>query len=654
MNHTIQMNQIAQHLANKGRHGDSVLVHMSPREVSGLQALARSNGTTLTINPETGLPEAFSLGSILPMAAGVALTGLSGGSLSPLAAGLITGGLGALTSGSLLKGLQMGMGAYGGAGLAGSLANLAAPAAEAATTSAPGFINPNAPSFAPSQNLFPYTSSADLGTSAGIPNISNVPYVAPTVVPAVPPGTVPGQAPFSVPTAETAKLSNAFMRAYDPIQALNEKMNWTGPGAQGLTQTDLSKLGTTGAGVGTGAASGLPEIYALPPYPEVTVTPLPPAGATIDQSVPEVSVQPSQGEPLNRINWTASPTTSGEHRYFGLLNSEGYEPPGLRYEKYDKAWYDFIGDSGRTDKYSLARPEQTVNWPKWYGTPIQSAIPVLPEVTDLPGSPSFTPTQSLYPYTSEATLPDTKSVQPSGRTPQQFFGQMWEGANRATKSPEEFGGFLKDNYMNVGLAAYPGLFASPARIQPGRSYINPYTLEVQNLSGSPVSPTGVENEGLRYRYVAQKPYLAAQGGIVAFARGGQNQEDTEGMMLPDSGRFDPTMQTNVLPRLNKDFNNYAAGGQTFAQGGIGSQPRFLSGGGDGMSDSIPATINDHDPARLADGEFIIPADVVSHLGNGSSKAGAERLYDMMDRIRLERTGKKRQAPKINVKKLMPA
>jgi hypothetical protein len=86
----------------------------------------------------------------------------------------------------------------------------------------------------------------------------------------------------------------------------------------------------------------------------------------------------------------------------------------------------------------------------------------------------------------------------------------------------------------------------------------------------------------------------------------------------------------------------------------GGQPRFLSGGGDGMSDSIVATINNKQPARLADGEFVIPADVVSHLGNGSSKAGAKQLYSMMDRIRTARTGTKKQGKQVNPRKFMPA
>jgi hypothetical protein len=95
----------------------------------------------------------------------------------------------------------------------------------------------------------------------------------------------------------------------------------------------------------------------------------------------------------------------------------------------------------------------------------------------------------------------------------------------------------------------------------------------------------------------------------------------------------------------------AMGGMGYAAGGTA---RFLSGGGDGMSDSIPATIEGKQEARLADGEFIISSDVVSGLGNGSSKAGAKQLYAMMDRVRAARTGKKKQAPVVNPRKLMPA
>jgi hypothetical protein len=90
---------------------------------------------------------------------------------------------------------------------------------------------------------------------------------------------------------------------------------------------------------------------------------------------------------------------------------------------------------------------------------------------------------------------------------------------------------------------------------------------------------------------------------------------------------------------------------SMAKGGM--PPRYLRGGGDGMSDSIPARIAGKQEARLADGEFVIPADVVSHLGNGSSNAGAKKLYAMMDRARQARTGKKRQAPAMKAERVMP-
>ena len=91
-----------------------------------------------------------------------------------------------------------------------------------------------------------------------------------------------------------------------------------------------------------------------------------------------------------------------------------------------------------------------------------------------------------------------------------------------------------------------------------------------------------------------------------------------------------------------------------AKGGIAAlPPRYINGKGDGMSDSVPAMISNKRPARLADGEFVIPADVVSHLGNGSSKAGAKQLYDMMDRVRKARTGNPKQGKQINAARMMP-
>jgi hypothetical protein len=96
-----------------------------------------------------------------------------------------------------------------------------------------------------------------------------------------------------------------------------------------------------------------------------------------------------------------------------------------------------------------------------------------------------------------------------------------------------------------------------------------------------------------------------------------------------------------------------AGGGLASLAGSG-QGYYLGGPTDGMADLVPATIDGNQPAALSDGEFVIPADVVSHLGNGNSEAGAQQLYSMMDRVRTERTGTTKQGPEINPIKMMPA
>jgi hypothetical protein len=108
--------------------------------------------------------------------------------------------------------------------------------------------------------------------------------------------------------------------------------------------------------------------------------------------------------------------------------------------------------------------------------------------------------------------------------------------------------------------------------------------------------------------------------------------------------------------MSQDMS-YGGGPFGFAAGGTiqkAAAGKLVTGDGDGMSDDIRANINGDQEARLADGEFVIPADVVSHLGNGSTDAGADRLYSMMDRIRKARTGRKQQAPEIDAEKYLPA
>jgi hypothetical protein len=123
--------------------------------------------------------------------------------------------------------------------------------------------------------------------------------------------------------------------------------------------------------------------------------------------------------------------------------------------------------------------------------------------------------------------------------------------------------------------------------------------------------------------------------------------------------------TGALSRFRYDPSTYVP--YTMAEGGIaslrsGGDPslgsysdggHLLKGPGDGMSDNIPAKIGDKQPARLADGEFVVPADVVSHLGNGSTDAGAKQLYRMMSKVRKARTGNPQQGKQINPRKYVP-
>jgi hypothetical protein len=129
---------LANRVQEKGRGQDTMLVHMTPKEVGGLQALAMAHGGSLTINPQTGLPEAGFLSSILPVVAGAALTIGSGGVINPYMSAAIVGGLTGVSSGSLSKGLMAGLGAFGGAGLGTALSAAGAATAPAITGTAPG------------------------------------------------------------------------------------------------------------------------------------------------------------------------------------------------------------------------------------------------------------------------------------------------------------------------------------------------------------------------------------------------------------------------------------------------------------------------------------------------------------------------------------
>ena len=133
----------------------------------------------------------------------------------------------------------------------------------------------------------------------------------------------------------------------------------------------------------------------------------------------------------------------------------------------------------------------------------------------------------------------------------------------------------------------------------------------------------------------QLPYGAASGSKARPGAGGVNY-------------FSPTTYTQraagggMMGGGISDLSGYSDGG------------RLLRGPGDGVSDSIPATIGGKQPARLAEGEFVVPARIVSELGNGSTEAGAKKLYAMMDRVQNARRKTKNVAANTKAHKYLPA
>jgi hypothetical protein len=441
---------------------------MTPNEVKGLQGLAMSAGGSLTINPETGLPEAGFLESILPMLAGAGLMMIPG--VGPLAAAGMVGGATGIATGSLEKGLMAGLGAYGGAGLAGSLSSAGASAV------------------------------GELGAGA----------------------------------------------ATDALAA------------QGASDIAASQIANTGA------AAGLPGA----------------AASNIDPS---------------------------------LLNAMSVR---------DVAASNVIGS--------------TAGLPMGASSALQSAIPQM-------GADAAVQTAGRVGATS-------------AMTPTQA---MSKGLGAVTSSPSAAGSFLGSNMLNIGAAAVPALAQDTQDYQP---FAEEEPSELERIS-----PNFRASRPTR-----PNPYYQAQ--YASFAPGGAvSHLPVKGVYRDsDSATASKDAYEAAMIRLNKirkganlssasmpksgvkglgDLPEFAAGGSL---GGYSDGGRMLKGPGDGMSDDIPAMIGSKQPARLADGEFVIPADVVSHLGNGSTDAGAKKLYSMMDKIRKARTGNKKQGKKINPNKFLPA
>lgn len=156
-------------------------------------------------------------------------------------------------------------------------------------------------------------------------------------------------------------------------------------------------------------------------------------------------------------------------------------------------------------------------------------------------------------------------------------------------------------------------------------------------------------------YVARRP---GSGGVTYFSpmqylKAGQTPTGTTPAAPVTPAAPAESVAAPVNPNDNLFVDKYAAGGIANL-GGYSDGGRLLKGPGDGVSDSIPAMIGKRQPARLADGEFVIPARIVSELGNGSTEAGARKLYAMMDRIKKARSKAKNIAADTKSDKHLPA
>jgi hypothetical protein len=236
-----------------------------------------------------------------------------------------------------------------------------------------------------------------------------------------------------------------------------------------------------------------------------------------------------------------------------------------------------------------------------------------------------------------------------------------------------------DGSINMGKVAATGAaFAGLRSVLGGSGFFSPNTVGApQGYTGTIPTKTLVREQvpyeadptrrpgagGRRYftpiKYVAPGEAAAAKTAAQAEAQGIATLAKPKVQPAP-TGIAQETAATEAAePQKAKPasdvINQLAVPAATLAQGGLANlaRGRYLAGGTDGMADQIPANIEGRQEARLSHGEFVIPADVVSHLGNGNSDAGAQRLYDMMDKIRKARTGTSKQGKQINPNKFLP-
>jgi hypothetical protein len=629
----MSLQQAAQHLAAKGRGNDTQLVHMSMKELKSLQDLAQAHGTSLSVNPNTGLPEALRLDSILPTLIGAGVSIATGGAATPLMMGLGVGGVQALRTGSLSKGIMAGLGAYGGAGLAGGLMGAGADAMANAAVA-------------------PLASGADAAATQAYATQFQAARDA-----------AMQSSPFSAVSEGAKGLFNAPGRA--------GFMHNVG-GGRGLTQFGLSAL--------AGPMMAPPKTTTQMPMPD---------GRTINYSYDPRRMQGLQQagernffEPVYTRRMASGGLAGGmnDDASYPMANvnrnAYGYSTQQTPMMGAQDAGIDmFTGEQrmapgGVTD--DVAYPAVVVYGPdgKMYSSPREAIeAGVTNYTTSPPANPVKAPVDHYAPGSRLASVSGTDTID-YVYDPKTF---KFERVNRpASPAPEggatpgvDAGGgdmgagmsdsaFADANFGDAAIAAADAYAAADAVGESGFGTMGSF--------GS--SAFGDANFG-DAASAAAAGYAAAdaQAGDAAFGGASFGGGDTSGG--PSGGDTSGGPSGGGGTDYGSDgFGNYAVGGlAALARGGMShlgdysDGGRLLRGPGDGVSDSIPATIANKRPARLADGEFVVPARIVSELGNGSTEAGARKLYAMMDRIQRARrktVGKGKVAKNSRADRYLPA
>lgn len=606
----MSLHTLANHLQSAGRGEDKVLVHMTPGEVKGLQSIAMAHGGSLTINPETGLPEAGFLRSILPMIAGFAL-GPAGLGMTAMNAGLASAAIGTALSGDLKQGIMAGLGAYGGAGLG---AGLMAQGAQGA--------------------------AAGAGQNAAQTAITNY-------------------------SDDLANYAGAKSNPFSTNQLFNPSAN-TGGGL---------------AGFPTNVPNAVPAVSTVP---TVTDTYYTPSTFNVGQNLSGL------GTNAPTVS-TVTPKITPAQRIVELENQ------GVQFENAPKVVPKPSGFSTLIDR--MRQPFiSPIDKGAPYLTDISGKIRTLPPTSEVAKGviPDYAPSTATTskPFAGGMTYtPSTSTaVDVSGQGISRPFtdrmSQLGRGFEASTKDFEGLKGLY--NAMPTGSVIASGITLAdamkPEDLKPKKddSLVRPYEFSYgANASGEPYSGSA-ERTYFNPVFTAKTPYrapgpeYAAEGGLMGYAVGGPVEQmaamnavgantgyPQAGLQTPMYSN--PAMQrpqaTNVIaPSADAGVGTYtgeprfAAGGVS-TLGGYSDGGRLLRGPGDGVSDSIPASIGNRQPARLADGEFVVPARIVSEIGNGSTEAGARKLYAMMDRVQKARrktVGKNQVARNTKAEKLLPA